>query len=65
MFSKQPTQVDELADQIGKALRERGETLASMLAVLREERDRAFPERYPEAGEASDREDKDDRQPRS
>jgi hypothetical protein len=59
----QTSQVDQLADQIGDALRERGETLESMLAVLREERDRAFAERYPEAGEAADREEESDRQP--
>ena len=61
MFPKQPTQVDKLADSIGEALRERGETLASMLAVLREERDRAFAERYPEAGEDSGRKHENDR----
>ena len=43
------SKVDELADKIGDALREQGETLESMLAVLREERARVFAERYPEA----------------
>jgi hypothetical protein len=43
--------VDELLDRIGQALRERGETLESMLAVLREERARVFAERYPKASD--------------
>jgi AbrB family looped-hinge helix DNA binding protein len=49
VLSRAPSQVDELADRIGDALRERGETLESMLAVLREERDRAFAQQYPQA----------------
>lgn len=59
MLSEQASQVDNLADSIGDALRERGETLESMLAVLREERDRVFAERYPEA-KAATREKEDD-----
>ena len=65
VLPRQPSLVDRLADQIGDALRERGETLDSMLAVLREERSRAFAERYPEASDAVGREDLNDRQPRS
>ena len=42
------SQVDDLADRIGAALRERGESLESMLQVLREERARVFGEQYPE-----------------
>ena len=49
VLSRGRSQVDELADQIGDALREQGETLESMLAVLREERARGFAERYPDA----------------
>jgi hypothetical protein len=41
--------VDELLDRIGEALRERGETLESMLSILRQERARIFAENYPEA----------------
>ena len=63
VLPRQPSLVDELADQIGDALRERGETLDSMLAVLREERGRVLAERYPEASDAVDREDLNDRQP--
>lgn len=47
-MNEMPT-VDELADRIGDALRERGETLESMLAVLPQERARIFAKRYPEA----------------
>jgi AbrB family looped-hinge helix DNA binding protein len=53
VLSRETSQVDELADRIGDTLRERGETLESMLATLREERDRAFAERYPEAKDLS------------
>jgi AbrB family looped-hinge helix DNA binding protein len=42
-------QVDDLADAVGQALRERGESLESMLQTLREERARVFGEQYPEA----------------
>ena len=61
MLPGRPSQVDKLADQIGDALRERGETLDSMLVALREERARAFAERYPQAGAPKDREDENDR----
>ena len=50
--------VDELADLIGDALRERGETFESMLVVLRQERARVFAERYPEASK-KDEEDEE------
>jgi AbrB family looped-hinge helix DNA binding protein len=53
VLSRGRSQVDELADQIGYALREEGETLESMLTVLREERARVFAERYPEAPDLS------------
>lgn len=43
------SQIDNLADCIGDALRERGETLESMLQTLGEERERVFAEQYPEA----------------
>ena len=43
------SQIDELADHVGEQLRERGETIESMLGTLREERDRAYREQYPEA----------------
>ena len=43
------SKVDELADKIGDALRKEGESLESMLAVLREERERVIAEQYPEA----------------
>ena len=42
------SQVDELADRISEALREKGGTLESMLRVLREERERVFTEQYPD-----------------
>ena len=61
MLPRQPSLVDKWADSIGDALRERGETLDSMLAALREERARAFAERYPQASDAKDREDENDR----
>ena len=41
--------VDEMLDRIGDALREHGETLEPMLAVLRQERACILAERYPEA----------------
>jgi bifunctional DNA-binding transcriptional regulator/antitoxin component of YhaV-PrlF toxin-antitoxin module len=53
VLSPKPSQVDELADRIGDTLRAQGETLESMLAILREERTRAFSERYPEAQDIS------------
>ena len=53
VLSREPSQVDELADRIGDTLRERGETLESMLTILREERDRVFAERYPQAQDLS------------
>lgn len=43
--------VGELADLIGDALRKAGQSLESMLAVLRQERARIFAERYPEASD--------------
>ena len=46
--------VDELADLIGNALREQGETYESMWVVLREERACVFAERYPEAFDQDD-----------
>ena len=49
VLSRGRSQVDELADRIGTALRERGESLESMLVALREERARVYAERYPEA----------------
>ena len=45
------SKVDVLADKIGDALRKEGETLESMLVVLREERERVFAEQYPEAND--------------
>lgn len=53
VLSRGRSQVDELADQIGDALREQGESLESMLAVLREERARVIAEQYPEAKDFS------------
>lgn len=53
VVSRGRSQVDELADEIGNALREQGESLESMLTVLREERARVFAERYPEAKDLS------------
>jgi bifunctional DNA-binding transcriptional regulator/antitoxin component of YhaV-PrlF toxin-antitoxin module len=53
VLSRETSQVDDLADRIGDTLRERGETLESMLDILREERERAFAERYPEAQDPS------------
>ena len=47
------SKVDELADKVGYALREQGESLESMLVVLREERARVFAEQYPEAKDLS------------
>jgi len=47
------SQVDDLADQVGYALKEKGESLESMLTVLQEERARVFAERYPEAKDIS------------
>jgi hypothetical protein len=61
VLSREPSQVDRLADAIGDALREQGETLESMLTVLREERARAFAEPCPEAGEAVEGEQEDER----
>lgn len=53
VLSRGRSQVDELADKVGQAIREQGETLESMLTVLREERARVFAERYPEAKDFS------------
>ena len=49
VLTPERSQVDELADQIGRALYERGESLESMMQILREERDRVFGEQYPES----------------
>ena len=40
VLSPQKSQVDAIAERISSALRERGETLETMLQVLREERER-------------------------
>jgi AbrB family looped-hinge helix DNA binding protein len=40
VLSPQSSEIDALADRITQALTERGETLESMLRVLREERER-------------------------
>ena len=53
VVSRGRSKVDELADKVGNALREQGESLESMLTVLREERARVFAERYPEAKDLS------------
>jgi AbrB family looped-hinge helix DNA binding protein len=53
VLSRGRSKVDELADKVGYALREQGESLESMLTVLREERARVFAERYPEAKDLS------------
>jgi AbrB family looped-hinge helix DNA binding protein len=53
VVSRGRSRVDELADKIGYALREQGETLESMLTVLREERARVIAEQYPEAKDFS------------
>ena len=51
VLSRRRSKVDELADKVGYALREQGESLESMLVVLREERERVFAEQYPEAND--------------
>jgi bifunctional DNA-binding transcriptional regulator/antitoxin component of YhaV-PrlF toxin-antitoxin module len=40
VISPRRSEVDRLADEIGSALAERGESLESMLTVLREEREK-------------------------
>ena len=40
VLAPKPSEVDALADRIAAELRDKGETLESMLQVLREERDR-------------------------
>jgi bifunctional DNA-binding transcriptional regulator/antitoxin component of YhaV-PrlF toxin-antitoxin module len=40
VISPKRSEVDRLADEIGSALAERGESLESMLTVLREEREK-------------------------
>jgi bifunctional DNA-binding transcriptional regulator/antitoxin component of YhaV-PrlF toxin-antitoxin module len=49
VLTRERSQIDAIADRIGQALSEQGESLESMLQVLREERDRAFTDQYPEA----------------
>ncbi|RPH55890.1 MAG: AbrB/MazE/SpoVT family DNA-binding domain-containing protein [Chloroflexi bacterium] len=43
VISPRRSEVDRLADEIGSALAERGESLESMLAALREEREKYGP----------------------
>jgi AbrB family looped-hinge helix DNA binding protein len=42
------SQIDDRADRIAEALQKRGESLESMLRILREQRDRVYAEQYPE-----------------
>ena len=46
VLGKERSEVEDLANCIGEALGERGESLESVLQVLREERERVFAEQY-------------------
>lgn len=42
VFSPRPSRIDELAERIAEDLRDRGESLESMLLALREEREGSY-----------------------
>lgn len=46
VITRRRSEIDTLADQVQKALQEKGESLESMLQALREERERVFDEQY-------------------
>lgn len=52
VLSRRHPQIDALADRIASSLYERGETLESMMAAVREERARYQTEAQPSEGES-------------